>query len=128
MYPMIQHAETSEESKDAETGDPTNPMLVYINKDEIESGGISVVIAPGNMKVKCFKQLLKQLITDGSAVCIDNETDKDLEIRNITKNKQYNRETIGKQNAEAVKLFQDAMSVTDKSNGKGLISPALKDD
>ena len=52
---MTEQTETSEESKDAETGDPTNPMLVYINKNELESGGISFVIAPGNMKVKCLK-------------------------------------------------------------------------
>ena len=78
---------------------------------------------PGIIKVKCFKQLFKKTVTDGNAVCIDNKTDKDLEIRNITKKKHYNSETNDKRNAEAVKLFQDAMGGTDQSTWKRIKQP-----
>ena len=76
------------------------------------------------MKVKCLTKLLrKTALLRANAVCIDNKTDKDLEIRNITKKQYYNSGKNDKRNAEAVKLFQDSMGGTDQSNWKRIKQP-----
>ena len=83
-------------------------MLVHFKDDEHENGAIQLVIAPANITVENLKRSLKSCITEGNMVRIENNTSKELEIREIQHNVRLTNQRIDDINSEAAMLFKEA--------------------
>ena len=101
-------ASTGDECKNTQTGDATNFMLVHFKDTEHESGAIPLVIAPANITVQNLKRALKSRITEGNMLRIENNTSKELEIREIQHNVRLTNQRIDDINSEAAMLFKEA--------------------
>ena len=75
-------------------------MLVYYKRAETKHCAIAFALVHGSCKVEEVRNALKAIRKGGVAICINNETSKDLKIKDIESRNTYNIIKIKARNPE----------------------------